>query len=164
MYKVKILNLEIDDIHRRIINLQRSQQFLTEFLKSSVSQDIFSDFMNFQSCFLKNYGLKLINNSIKKYNNMKSNFYVDNNDNSIYQFNVNEKWIKNLSKVTIPKNVLYFLSLGKNFFTNNVNKSDLINNTLCNVEQKLDLVSDEHKDEIRSHISVKLQDLHFAFK
>lgn len=152
-FKISILNLEITDVNQTINSLQSLLDCLTDTIYQFISDDnLIKHFFNIQNIYFDRYEKQIIKKSITKFNWLNNKYYN-------FKFNetINEKWIKNLTKKSIPEDVLYFLSLGEKYYINPNDKSKIIEETLTLVEDKIDLIPLGKRNDFRGRLSNGLQ-------
>lgn len=145
--KTKILNLEISHIQQNIGKFQQMNENLKINIKSLLPTNVYN---NFQNRLNKSY-VKLFNKTkdscVKKYKKLQDN------ENIIkYQ----AEWIKNLTDLNIPQEVLAILSLGPKFSIKPHNTQINIFNYLAEIENIMTITKNKNNNIKRALITNKI--------
>ena len=125
--KWKLLNYDIKDLHIHLQFLYKNLNNLKYCIqKRNIDNEIVNNF--YKSDETKS--LKLFNNKQRILDNKFNLLLMRNNKSGDYSND--NKWLKNLSDIQIPKDVADIVSLGHKFNLNqDLNKQDVITTTLC---------------------------------
>lgn len=151
----KLLNEEINDVHKHLKYLNKQLTSLDIKIKNSLPIDIYNTIKNYKN--RKTNPIKKTQNKLKdKLNKLKSS-----NVNTIENINLNvhriknleDNWIVNNSNVEIPTNVSDILRLGDKFSSSFVtNKSSIIFDIVKDIESNMHKIPFEVVDEFRHKV------------
>lgn len=143
----KIVNLEIVDINIEIKFIENKIKLSENKIIALTSQEFFNNILNYHKYFLNNYTKNLINNSMKKFN------FIKTKQQALSPLITNTKdWLINKTNVTIPENVKEILSLGGKFATV-YDKTNLpISKIIANIENGIYSIPFDTKYTIRNNV------------
>ena len=162
----QILNLEIDDLHFKLFQLQNELTMLSQFIYENFNVQHIEQFCYITTVknerFLNNLKIThekkfqlllknkskvtpMVNNNLEKTDHL--NWYPN-----YLQMN-NDKWIKNLSTVNIPPNVEHILSLGPKFGyeKNNLEEKDIFG-IIKEFESQIGNIATDQKNYLRNSL------------
>jgi len=111
-YQMRLLNIEIKDIHSQISRLKHEITRIEVWLRSKLPIELLNNFFDSNKNKINNFNLKTKVKLIKKFNMLK--YRQDNSYKKFFEFD-NTKWIINNCSTQIPKNISRILSLGESF-------------------------------------------------
>ena len=137
----KLINLEITITIKSLKKLERSLNPVINQLKTIVPHDIVTEFLNKQGQTADRFFRKIKNNNLHKFNNLVKNQHK-------FTINTQEGWIRNLSGVEIPTDILKFLALGNKFSLPILNNEIPIKKVLADLENIILHFNDNNKKNI----------------
>lgn len=148
-YHRRILNVYIDHSIRTLIDAKKLKKRLCDqcmnFQLNGFSIDELFDTLSEQ---LKVYVEYYTSGKMMKFTKIKNKFLSENNLES------DQKWIINLTDITVPDEVKWVLSLGGKFALPVTLNQKLLFHTISNVEDQLKLINEDRtKDIIRAKVA-----------
>lgn len=141
----KILNIEITVTHNNLRSLETSFTQLSDKINNILPLAIWSEFQNRQKIHYERAFQKIKTNNLNKLNRL-----LNNEQNKI---KTKECWVKDLSGIDIPTDILQFLALGFKFSLSPNSKDVSIKRLLADIENMMFGFLDEKKNIVRAKIT-----------
>jgi len=153
-FRLKLLNLEIRDIHYEIGHLMVKLKNLERLLSSLLPSDILNNFFDSNINRIRRHNLNCKTKLIDKFNKISSARIAEVNNFFMVD---NQKWVVNNSNKIIPLPVMNFLSLGEKFalpldFNNSKDRLDTTLAFVKNFEASSYKIPDRVVDKVRSSL------------
>lgn len=146
----KILNLEISQVNYKITKIENDNKKIKNAVQHLPRQILTEYSHRMHKAYNKRF------HEVKKVNMKK---IEDLNRKKRNHIEIQEKWLKNLSKKTIPDTVKNLLSLGSKFSLPITNKDIKIENIIADVEYALLAVPENRRDIIRAQATNTITNL-----
>jgi|GEM_PF-1112420 len=153
-FRLKLLNLEIRDIHYEIGHLMLKLKNLERLLSSLLPSDILNNFFDSNINRIRRHNLNCKTKLIDKFNKISSARIAEVNNFFMVD---NQKWVVNNSNKIIPLPVMNFLSLGEKFalpldFNNSKDRLDTTLAFVKNFEASSYKIPERVVDKVRSSL------------
>lgn len=132
----RLVNIEITASQRSITTLEKRLLTLKTDIITLTNEAVFHNFSGYQTIQYNRIFHKIKNNNINKLNNLQTKFLDK-------HIKANPNWVKNLTDVVIPSDILGYLALGPKFSIEPIIGKDIsINNILADVDCITSLITD----------------------
>lgn len=157
----KILNLEVSQTNINIKLIKRKLYNLSTGIKDMLTNDDYTTFINKQTDRAKHMTTNIRERQISKLNTLKEKHF------KLHGLIFNDHWFENKTKIEIPIECKWMLSLGKKFAipVNRNNFSSL--HVIADVEQCIQAIEDnvdKEKDVLRTKLANKVTEFNRKIK
>lgn len=142
----KLINLEIDITIATLKKLEKHLIQIIEQLKNHIPNHVINEFQNRQHVTSEKHFKKVKNRNLKKFNNLK-------NQQHELHISTQDKWIKNLTNLDIPQEILRFLSLGFKFSIEPTNKEISVKRLISDIENIIRVLPNNIKNVTRAKLT-----------
>lgn len=142
---LKIINLEISHVNYQLSKISKLKSSLKSKLQQVVPQYITQEFERRQKIYYSKIFHSVKVNNLNKFERLKHEQKLN--------FNIQDKWLVNLSQTNLPENVKTILSLGPKFSFKTNYKDIHMGRLVSDLESLLNLVNAEKRDFYRAKLT-----------